>query len=168
MASRRPRASPRPQSSSSNNTRMTPSSSNSSSAHLPSRMSQATTVRGSSGGSLLQERLRERKIETARQNSRSVGLGAGGEKRVQSSPVKGPIPREERRPSSGGVGAGKGMGVKQIEEVSLYHVPLRHWLTVCSKFRPCTNRILISSSNYTIAANDRKRLKQNWKPPKNR
>ena len=81
---------------------MTPTSSNSSTAHLPPR----------SGPSLLQERLRERKGESARQSqTRSVDMG---ERNVQSSPVKGS--REERRPTSGGT-AGKGMGVKQMEEV---------------------------------------------------
>lgn len=95
---------------------MTPSSStNSSSAHLPRSN---TGVRAGSGASLLQDRLRERKVESARQGRRrSVDLGAG-EREVQSSPVKAIMAREERRPSSSGVTAGKGMGVKQIEEVS--------------------------------------------------
>jgi hypothetical protein len=55
--------------------------------------------------------LRERKVESAKARRRSVDLG---EKMEQSSPLKG---RDERRPSSSG--AGKGMGVKQIEEVRL-------------------------------------------------
>lgn len=38
------------------------------------------------------------------------------ERGVQSSPVKGT--REDRRPSSSGIVAGKNMGVKQIEDVS--------------------------------------------------
>jgi len=72
-----------------------------------------TAGRGTSGASLLQERLRERKVESARQ-SRRRSVDLGGERGVQSSPVKA---KEERRPSSSG--AGKGMGVKQIEEVSI-------------------------------------------------
>jgi hypothetical protein len=94
---------------------MTPSSSNSSSANLPRSNGGA---RAGSGASLLQERLRERKVESARQSRRrSVDLGDGGG--VQSSPVKANMIREERRPSSSGVAPGKGMGVKQIEEVSI-------------------------------------------------
>ena len=95
---------------------MTPSSStNSSAAHLARSN---TGVRAGSGASLLQERLRERKVESARQSRRrSVDLSAA-ERGVQSSPVKANMAREERRPSSSGVTAGKGMGVKQIEEVS--------------------------------------------------
>jgi hypothetical protein len=57
---------------------------------------------------LLQERLRERKGESLARR-RSVDTG---EKTLPSSPLKG---KEERRPSSSGTG--KGMGVKQIEEV---------------------------------------------------
>jgi hypothetical protein len=96
---------------------MTPSSSNSSSANLP-RSNLGTGARAASGASLLQERLRERKTESARQSrTRSVDLGR---ERVLSSPVKEKLAREERRPSSSmGVSNGKGMGVKQIEEVSM-------------------------------------------------
>ncbi|PBP23439.1 hypothetical protein BUE80_DR005564 [Diplocarpon rosae] len=97
---------------------MTPSSSNSSTAHLPQRVQDLShSARGvSASGSLLQDRLRERKVESARQRGRSVDLA---ERTVQSSPTKG---REERRPSSSGVGPGKGMGVKQMEEaVSTLH-----------------------------------------------
>jgi len=109
----------RAESSSSAHTRMTPttSSSNSSSAHLPARTAGGSRAPSSGGASLLHERLRERKVESARQSRRrSADLGSNGDRGVQSSPVKG---REERRPSSGGVAAGKGMGmgVKQIEEV---------------------------------------------------
>jgi hypothetical protein len=95
---------------------MTPSSSNSSSANLPRSN---TGARAGSGASLLQERLRERKVESARQSRRrSVDLGAR-DREIQSSPVKAKMEREERRPSSSGVTPGKGMGVKQIEEVSI-------------------------------------------------
>ncbi|KAG0653104.1 hypothetical protein D0Z07_0763 [Hyphodiscus hymeniophilus] len=108
----------RPESSSSRDTRMTPTSStNSSSAHLP----RSNGARAGSGTSLLQERLRERKVESARQ-SRRMSVDMGGEREAQSSPVKAHMIREERRPSSSGVVAGKGMGVKQIEEqVSTLH-----------------------------------------------
>jgi hypothetical protein len=58
---------------------------------------------------LLQERLRERKGESLMARRRSIDIG---EKTLPSSPLKG---KEERRPSSSGTG--KGMGVKQIEEV---------------------------------------------------
>lgn len=96
---------------------MTPTSSNSSAAHLPARSLNPTPRAPSGGASLLQERLRERKVESARQTRRrSVDLD--NERGVQSSPVRGT--REERRPSSSGMG--KGMGVKQIEEqVSTLH-----------------------------------------------
>jgi hypothetical protein len=97
---------------------MTPASSSSSAAHLPNR-TQGTSARAPSGGaSLLQERLRERKVESARQSRRrSVDVTERG---VQSSPVKANSGREERRPSSSGIVAGKGMGVKQIEDVSRF------------------------------------------------
>jgi hypothetical protein len=87
---------------------MTPSSSNnSSSVNLPRNRSLS---RGTSGTSLLQERLRERKGESIMARRRSVDIG---DKTLPSSPMNG---KEERRPSSSGTG--KGMGVKQIEEVS--------------------------------------------------
>lgn len=54
-------------------------------------------------------------MESARQGRRRSDASA--ERGVQSSPVKANMMREERRPSSSGV-SGKGMGVKQIEEVS--------------------------------------------------
>lgn len=93
---------------------MTPSSSNnSSSVNLPRNQSLS---RGASGTSLLQERLRERKGESMSQRRGSIDVG---EKTPLSSPIKG---KEERRPSSSG--AGKGMGLKQIEEVS-YARPLQ-------------------------------------------
>ncbi|KAL2062526.1 hypothetical protein VTL71DRAFT_6792 [Oculimacula yallundae] len=115
VGSRRARALPRPDSSASSNTRMTPSSSNSSTAHLPQRV-QDLTARGVSG-SLLQDRLRERKVESARQRRRSIDTTERG---VQSSPVKGS--RDDRRPSSSGIVPGKNMGVKQIEDaVSTLH-----------------------------------------------
>jgi hypothetical protein len=100
---------------------MTPTSSNNSSAHLPPRTTQNPSIRGPSGGaSLLQERLRERKVESARQSRRrSVDMSASGERGVQSSPVKASNGREDRRPSSSGVTTGKGMGVKQMEDVSM-------------------------------------------------
>ncbi|KAE9365705.1 hypothetical protein N431DRAFT_352554 [Stipitochalara longipes BDJ] len=98
---------------------MTPTSSNSSAAHLPARSQNSSTRAPSGGASLLQERLRERKVESARQ-SRRRSIDMDAERGVQSSPVRGP--REERRPSSSGIVAAKGMGVKQIEEqVSTLH-----------------------------------------------
>jgi hypothetical protein len=104
----------RPPSSNSAHTRMTPtSSSNSSSAHLPARTTQNNgTARGpsTSGASLLQERLRERKVESARQSRRrSIDL-TSTEIGPQSSPTKAPS-----RPGTSATG--KGMGVKQVEEV---------------------------------------------------
>jgi hypothetical protein len=59
--------------------------------------------------------LRERKVETAKQNRRSVDMS--GFRDVQSSPVRANSMRDERRPSSSGMGASKSLGVKQIEEV---------------------------------------------------
>ncbi|KAF4627051.1 hypothetical protein G7Y89_g11100 [Cudoniella acicularis] len=118
QGSRRSRTS-RPDSSASSHTRMTPtSSSNSSSAHLPPRTNSFNSPRLSTGGAnLLHERLRERKVESARQMRRgSMDLSSLADRGIQSSPVKAHMAREERRPSSGG---GKGMGVKQIEEVGL-------------------------------------------------
>ncbi|TAQ86302.1 hypothetical protein B7494_g5372 [Chlorociboria aeruginascens] len=118
-------SSTRPESSSSSNTRMTPqtSSNNSSSAHLP-----RSNLNTSAGASLLQERLRERKVESARLQRRgSVDTTSNGARDAQSSPVTANHnhTREERRPSSSGVGAApskKGMGVKQMEEqVSTLH-----------------------------------------------
>jgi hypothetical protein len=86
---------------------MTPSSSNNiSSVYLPRNQDLS---RGTSGTSLLQERLRERKGESVMARRRSVDMG---DKTLPFSPAKG---KEERRPSSSGTG--KGMGVKQIEEV---------------------------------------------------
>lgn len=106
---------PRPESSTSSQTRMTPSSSNnSSSVNLP-RNHSLSSSRGASGTSLLQERLRERKGESILARRRSIDIG---DKTLPSSPLKS---KEERRPSSSG--AGKGMGVKQMEEVS--YPPLR-------------------------------------------
>src|ERR1700761_7232625 len=88
----------RPESSSSRETRMTPTSSNnSSSAHLPRSTNGA---RAGPGATFLQERLRERKVESAQHNRRrSVDSGAG-ERDAQSSPAKSLVAREERRPSS--------------------------------------------------------------------
>jgi hypothetical protein len=120
QGSRRSRAT-RPESSASSHTRMTPTSSNSSAAHLPARSQNPSTRAPSGGASLLQERLRERKVESARQ-SRRRSIDMDNERGVQSSPVRGA--REERRPSSSGIAAGKGMGVKQIEEVSLFVLSL--------------------------------------------
>src|ERR1700760_585543 len=91
----------RPESAASSRTqtsRMTPTSSNNSSANLP--------FRGASGASLLQERLRERKVRRG-----SIDLSDRG---AQSSPVRASYGKDERRPSS----SGKGMGVKQMEDVS--------------------------------------------------
>lgn len=86
-----------------------------------SRSTAPPTPRDSSGGaSLLQERLRERKVESARQDRRRSVDMAGGHPQIQSSPVNGSRRREERRPSSSGVTTSKGMGVKQIEDVSSY------------------------------------------------
>jgi hypothetical protein len=72
----------------------------------------------SSGASLLQERLRERKVESARANRHgSIDMGHLRDREVQSSPIA----REEKRPSSGG---GKGMGVKGMEEVYIRKIIL--------------------------------------------
>jgi hypothetical protein len=104
QSSRRQRAPARPESSGSSNRdiRITPSSSQSGSTSGRGQM------RGVNGGSLLQERLRERKGERRR------SVDAGGERdRVPSSPA---MAKEERRPSSSG--GGKSMGVRGIEEVS--------------------------------------------------
>jgi hypothetical protein len=104
QGSRRQRAPARPESSGSSNrdTRLTPGSSQSGSASGRGQM------RGVNGGSLLQERLRERKGERRR------SVDAGGERdRMPSSPA---MAKEERRPSSSG--GGKTMGVRGIEEVS--------------------------------------------------
>lgn len=92
----------------------------SSSASVASSSQHSVHVAGTpKQGSLLQERLRERKVESARAAGMSAGdMGARDRDGVKSSPIKGST-REERRPSSGGVGqSGKGMGVKQIEDVS--------------------------------------------------
>ncbi|CAG8983352.1 hypothetical protein HYALB_00000519 [Hymenoscyphus albidus] len=103
----------RPESSSSNHTRMTPaSSSNGSSAHLPTRMNPNSSGRTtpSGGASLLQERLRDRKVEASRSLRRgSVDSHHLRDREVQSSPIT----REDKRPSSGGV---KALGVKSMEE----------------------------------------------------
>lgn len=142
-AGRRP--SPRPDSSasvSSHATRMTPASSNStttggSTLNLPQQMGVGSRKVSSSGGaSLLQERLRERKVEKDREKRRGSVDGAFGngyedgeggrrgslregarDSSSLSSPVKSSVSggMGERRPSSSGP---KGMGVKQIEEVS--------------------------------------------------
>ncbi|KAL3428140.1 hypothetical protein PVAG01_01649 [Phlyctema vagabunda] len=125
---RRMHQNPRPESSSSRDPRMTPSNSSTNSAiHMnPSRQSQnqKEKAKDSGGSSMLQERLRERKVESARQRRRSVDVGLLEDRGVQSSPLK-LSSREERRPSSSGVGAApnkKIMGVKQIEEqVSTLH-----------------------------------------------
>jgi len=63
-----------------------------------------------SGATLLQERLRERKVESAR-SARRASLDMNGESAVPSSPM---TAAGERRPGS----SSKTMGVKQIEEVS--------------------------------------------------
>ncbi|RDL40814.1 uncharacterized protein BP5553_00793 [Venustampulla echinocandica] len=123
--SRRSRST-RPGSSSSSNTRMTPaSSSNGSVAHLPLRSTTSTGSRvpSSAGSSLLQDRLRERKVESARLMRRgSIDTSVLGERGGQSSPITATMARDERRPISGNVATGKGMGVKQIEEqVSTLH-----------------------------------------------
>lgn len=118
--------------SSSNHTRMniaTPTissqSTNSSSAHLPLGGGRSTAQVG--GAAFLQEKLRERKGRDKRLSAdfgSSVNMGRD----IQSSPVyKGGSgsgygvgrDREERRPSSSGVGqpGKKAMGVKQMEEV---------------------------------------------------
>ncbi|KAG9231451.1 hypothetical protein BJ875DRAFT_486991 [Amylocarpus encephaloides] len=98
---------------------MTPtSSSNGSSAHLPSRMNPGSTGRATplSGASLLQDRLRERKGEAARHRAHgSMDMSHLRDREVQSSPIA----RDDKKPSSGG---GKRMGVKQVEEqVSTLH-----------------------------------------------
>ena len=62
------------------------------------------------GASLLQERLRERKVESAR-SARRASLDLGGESTIPSSPM---AVTGEKKAGSGS----KAMGVKQIEEVS--------------------------------------------------
>jgi len=63
-----------------------------------------------SGASLLQERLRERKVESAR-SAKRASLDPNGESAVPSSPL---TATGDKRPSPNN----KAMGVKQIEEVS--------------------------------------------------
>ena len=97
----------RPESRGSNNTRMTSTTSDGSADHLPQRTHVST---------LLQDRLRERKSESARHSRRvSVDMESTSDRAAQSSPLKS-LAREERRPSSSGIS--KTLGVKQIEEVS--------------------------------------------------
>ncbi|TGO53529.1 hypothetical protein BCON_0121g00080 [Botryotinia convoluta] len=121
---------------SSNNTRtnmLTPTissqSTNSSSAHLP--LGSGRTSAQSGGAAFLQERLRERKGRDRRLSGDFSGSGIMA-RDVQSSPIhrssggSGVMrEREERRPSSSGVGqplGKKAMGVKQMEEtVSTLH-----------------------------------------------
>ncbi|EMR84329.1 hypothetical protein BcDW1_7008 [Botrytis cinerea BcDW1] len=121
---------------SSNNTRTnmaTPTissqSTNSSSAHLPLGSGRASAQSG--GAAFLQERLRERKGRDRRLSGDFSGSGMMA-REVQSSPIhrrsggSGFVQeREERRPSSSGVGQPQGkkaMGVKQMEEtVSTLH-----------------------------------------------
>lgn len=68
-----------------------------------------------SGAGLLQERIRERKVETARKERRgSMDLTANMERGSHSSPAK---IADHRLLSSGGLN-GRGMGVKHVEEVS--------------------------------------------------
>ncbi|TGO85860.1 hypothetical protein BPOR_0357g00060 [Botrytis porri] len=124
---------------SSSNTRMnmaTPTissqSTNSSGAHLPLGSGRTRESAQSGGAAFLQERLRERKVRDRRLSGDFSGSGVMA-REVQSSPIhrssgggSGVMrEREERRPSSSGVGqpAGKkAMGVKQMEEtVSILH-----------------------------------------------
>lgn len=109
----------RPESSASNQTRNTLSSSGVSVAGS-SQNGQTPRAGSGKGASLLQERLRERKVESARAASMSSGGGSSVDVRgIQSSPIKGSNSREDKRPGSSGVGqSSKGMGVKQMEDVS--------------------------------------------------
>ena len=60
--------------------------------------------------------MRERKSESVRQNRRaSIDMSNGGERDVQSSPVRGSSARDERRPSTGSKGTAS---MKQVEEVN--------------------------------------------------
>ncbi|TEY74615.1 hypothetical protein BOTCAL_0072g00110 [Botryotinia calthae] len=104
-------------------------STNSSSAHLP--LGSGRTSAQSGGAAFLQERLRERKGRDRRLSGDFSGSGIMA-RDVQSSPIhrrsggSGFVQeREERRPSSSGVGQPQGkkaMGVKQMEEaVSTLH-----------------------------------------------
>jgi hypothetical protein len=155
QGSRRSRVPPRPESSASSMTRMTPTSSNSSTTNLPRN----TGARGT-GNSLLQERLRERKVESARHNRRrSIDMASNRD--VQSSPVKGTMMREDRRPSSCGIS--NTMGAKQIEDVSTVFGGCGWLLTILSKFRLYTSRISILSSSFIIVDNDRRNWKGSWK-----
>ncbi|KAI1007624.1 hypothetical protein K3495_g604 [Podosphaera aphanis] len=93
----------------SSSVRLTPNSSNSSASFTFQGRGATPGYRGvSTGGSLLQERLRERDAE----KRRSIHFVDKG---VQSSPVRSFHSRDDRRPSSSGIGV-KGMGVKQWEE----------------------------------------------------
>ncbi|KAH8819921.1 hypothetical protein F5884DRAFT_658308, partial [Xylogone sp. PMI_703] len=107
---------------------MTPqtSSTNSSTVNLPSRSENHNARRdsGGPGASLLHERIRERKVESARRRSK-MQEEAMALREAQSSPVRGTRGNDEARPNSGGTGSSsskKGMGVKQMEEqVSTLH-----------------------------------------------
>lgn len=131
----------RPESSLSGNTRLTPQSSNSSSANLPQRLHTARSDRDrgkgqeGGGGSLLQEKLREMKASRLNDRRPSLDLESlHGIRAAQSSPMthgsnRLPRDRETLRPGSSGKMAGerpagkKGMGVKEMEEVCLFVCP---------------------------------------------
>lgn len=104
-------------------------STNSSSAHLPLGSGSGRTSAQSGGAALLQERLRERKGRE-RGLSGEFGERANMAREVQSSPIHrssgsgSGVMRDERRPSSSGVGqpGKKAMagGLKQMEEVRTF------------------------------------------------
>jgi hypothetical protein len=130
----------RPESSASSQSRLTPQSSNNSSANLPNRSQSGMRERGrlqdgpqgtrreSPGSSLLQERLKEKKV--ARLNERHDGVDVDGlqdEMGPKGSPQLRAGSRlgrgRDRRPSSSGGRSlppgKKGMGVKEMEDVSV-------------------------------------------------
>ncbi|RDW64970.1 hypothetical protein BP6252_10621 [Coleophoma cylindrospora] len=125
LQQRRNRTYARPESSCSRDTKMTPSNSSNAStvATLPPRHTQKGRQPG--GASMLQERLRDRKVESARHQRQNVGLHGLDDRGIQSSPIKARHTREERRPSSSGNGmtpSAKNMGAKHIEDqVSTLH-----------------------------------------------
>lgn len=130
----------RPESSASSHSRLTPQSSNNSSANLPNRSQSGMRERGrlqdgspglrreSPGSSLLQERLKEKKV--ARLSERHDGaavdgshdeVGQKGSPQLRAGSFLG-RDRDGRPSSSGGRSlplGKKGMGIKEMEDVSV-------------------------------------------------
>lgn len=111
-SARRLRINTRPVSSTSASSKMTPTSSEPTSSTRSLQL-QLRHPGPSSGSSLLQDRLRERKGDQARLGRHGQSMDMTEDRQVQSSPVRGLCSRDERRPSSS---SGK-MGVKQMEDV---------------------------------------------------